>query len=37
MDKKPNKFHENLIPTKAKQPYCTVLIHNNNKKHKHTL
>ena len=27
MDEKPNKIHKNLIPTKTKQPYCTVLIH----------
>ena len=27
MDKKPKKIHENLIPTKIKQPYSTVLIH----------
>ena len=25
MDKKPNKIHENLISTKIKQPYRTVL------------
>ena len=28
MDKKPNEIHENLPPTKIKQPYCTVLNTN---------
>ena len=25
-EKKPNEIHENLIPTKIKQLYCTLLI-----------
>ena len=39
MDKKPNKIHENMIPTKIKQTYHTLLIHIaiTNKKHKRTL
>ena len=26
MNKEPKEIHENLIPRKIKQPYCTVLI-----------
>ena len=29
MDKKPNEIHENLIPTKIKQPQYTVLNAKN--------
>ena len=36
MDKKSNEIHETLNPTKIKQSYYTLLIHNN-KNHKHTL
>ena len=35
MDKRPNEIHENLIPTKIKQPYYTlpfiyIMIRNTN-------
>ena len=36
MDKKPNKIHENLFPTKVNSYYTVYLLHNN-KNYKHTL